>query len=127
MMLTMLHHLITYRKEDGTLTTSTEESLRIWRAHFNTLLNPRETVHSVDSEPCCINTLAADYSPPTNDDTLNRPIEMEEVQLAVAQLQEYKSPGPDHICPSIIKDNIVLVYLHKLFQRYFKSGTVPPA
>ena len=38
------------QKENGTLTTNTEESLRIWTAHFNTLLN----VDSVDSEPCCI-------------------------------------------------------------------------
>ena len=38
------------QKEDGTLTTSTEESLRTWIARFNTLLN----VDSVDSELCCI-------------------------------------------------------------------------
>ena len=47
-------------KVDGTLTTSTEESLRTWRDHFNTLLNPHKTGDSVHSEPCCINT------PPTD-------------------------------------------------------------
>ena len=114
-------------KEDGTLTTSTQESLTTWRAHFNALLNPPKTVESVDSGPYSLNTLTNDHSPPTDDDTLNRPIEMEEVQLAIAQLQDNKSPGPDHICPSIIKDDIVLRYLHKLFQRCFESGTVPPA
>ena len=59
------------QKEDGTLTTSTEETLRTWRMHFNTLLNPCETANFVDSEPCCINTLTTAYSPPTDDDTLN--------------------------------------------------------
>ena len=109
------------QKKDGTLTTSTEESLRVWRAHFDSLLNPPKTT---DSQPRCINT---EYTPSTDDDTLNRPIEMEEVQLAIAQLQENKSPGPDYICPSIIKDGIVLQYLHKLFQRCFETGIVPPA
>ena len=51
-----------------------------------------------------MNTLPPDYSPQTDDDTLNRPIGMEEVQLAIAQVQE-----------------------NKLFQRCFESGTVLPA
>lgn len=34
-----------------------------------------------------------------------RPIELEEVQFIKAQLHENKAPGPDNICPSIIKDD----------------------
>ena len=38
------------QKEDGTH----DHQYQYWRAHFNTLLTPQETV---DSEPCCISTL----------------------------------------------------------------------
>ena len=92
-----------------------------WRNHFDTLLNPNST------ESSCTATQSWDNCPSIDDDALNRPIELEKVQQAIAQQQENKAPEPDNICPSIIKDNRVVRYLHKLFQRCFETGTVPPA
>ena len=88
-----------------------------WRNHFDTLLNPNST------ESSCTATQSWDNCPSIDDDALNRPIELEEVQQAIAQQQENKAPEPDNICPSIIKDNGVVRYLHKLFQRCFETGT----
>ena len=92
-----------------------------WRKHFEFLLNPHNTEFS-DSESQSSNNYT-----PFNDEILNRPIELEEVCQTIAQLEEYKAPGLDYICPSIIKDNKVTQYLHKLFQKCFETGIVPPA
>ena len=64
---------------------------------------------------------------PVDDEVLNIPIELEEVYQAIAQLVENKAPGPDNICPSIIKDDKVAGYLYKLFRKCFETGIVPPA
>ena len=85
-------------KEDGTMSTGFEETITTWRNHFDTLLNPNS----------CTATQSWDNCPSIDDDALNRPIELEEVQQAIAQLQENKTPGPDNIFPSIIKDNRVV-------------------
>ena len=102
------------------MSTGFDKTLVTWRNHFDTLLNLNSTESSYTA------TQPGDNSPAIHDDALNRPTELE-VQLAIAQLQENKAPGPDNICPSIIKDDRVLRYLHKLFQRCFETGTVPPA
>ena len=77
------------------MSTDSEETIMTWRNHFDTLLNPNST------ESSC--TQSWDNCPSIDDDdALNRPIELEEVQQAIAQLQENKAPGPYNICPSII-------------------------
>ena len=81
-----------------------------WRNHFDTLLNPNSTESSNTA------TQSWDNCPSIDDDALNRRTELEEVQQAIAQLQENKAPGPDNICPCIIKDDRVVQYLHKFFQ-----------
>ena len=101
------------------MSTSFDETLMTWRNHFDTLLNLNSTESSYTA------THSGDNCPTIHDDALNRPIELE-VQLAIAQQQENKAPGPDNISPSIIKDDRVLWYLHKLFQRCFETGTVVP-
>ena len=52
---------------------------------------------------------------------------MEKVQCAIAQLHEDKAPGPDSICPSVIKDDRMCQYLHRLFQNCFENGVNPQA
>ena len=98
------------QKEDGTMTTGNEGTIITWRNHFDTLLNPNST------DPSSMGAQSCDNCPSTDNDALNRPIKLEE-QLAIAQLQENKAPGPDNICPSIIINDRVLRYLHKLFQK----------
>ena len=63
----------------------------------------------------------------TYDEALNRPISLEEVQSAITQLQEDKAPGPYSICPSVIKDDRMCQYFHRLFQICFENGVVPQA
>ena len=105
--------------EDGIMCTGFDEPIMTWRNHFDTYLNLNSTESSYTA------TQPGDNCPAIHDDALNRQIELEEVQLAIAQLQENKAPRPDNICPSIIEDDSVLRYLHKLFQRCFETGTVP--
>ena len=105
-------------KEDGIMSSGSNETLMTWRNHFDTLLNLNST------ESCYTATQPGDNCPALHDDALNRPIELE-VQLVIAQLQENEAPAPDNICPSILKDDRVLRYLHKLFRRCFETGTVP--
>ena len=46
---------------------------------------------------------------------------MEEVQSAIVQLQEDKAPGLDNICPSVVKEDKMYQYLHRLFQKWSSS------
>ena len=92
-----------------------------WRKHFESLLNPHDT------EFCNLGSQSSNSYTPFDDEVLNRPIDLEEVYQAIAQLEENKAPGPDYICPSIIKDDKVTQYLHRLFQKCFETGIVPPA
>ena len=108
-------------KEDDTLTSSSEETMMTWRKHFESLLNPHDTEFSN------LGSQSSNSYTPFDDEVLNRPIDLEEVYQAIAQLEENKAPGPDYICPSIIKDDKVTQYLHRLFQKCFETGIVPPA
>ena len=101
------------------MSTGFDKTIMTWRNHFYTLLN----LNSIESSDTA--SQPKDNGHAIHDDALNRPIELEEVKVAIAQLQENKAPRPDNICPSIIEDDSVLRYLHKLFQRCFETGTVP--
>ena len=82
-----------------------EEVLKVWQRHFTNVLKPVDTKPRVNYD-----TDSSSY-----DEALNRPISLEEVQSAIAQLQEDKVPGLDSICPSVIKDNRMCKYLHRLY------------
>ena len=76
-------------KEDGSMSSGFDETLMTWINHFDTLLNLNSTESSYTATQPGDNCLAI------HDDALNRLIELEEVQLAIALLQENKAPGPD--------------------------------
>ena len=79
-----------------------EEVLKAWQKQFTNLLKPAGT------------KLRANYANDsgTYDEALSRPISMEEVQCAIAQLQEDKVPGPDNMCPSVVKNDMMYQDLH---------------
>ena len=60
-------------------------------------------------------------------DELNREITIEELRLAIGQLKNGKSAGPDAILNEFIKfgSERVLTYIHKLFNTIFECGYFP--
>lgn len=60
-------------------------------------------------------------------DELNSEITIEELRLAIGQLKNDKSAGPDAILNEFIKFGLErgLTYIHKLFNTIFECGYFP--
>ena len=56
---------------------------------------------------------------------LNMEISIEEVSEVIYSLDDNKSPGPDGLVTSTIKNPIAIEYLHKLYNFSFKNSEIP--
>jgi len=65
-------------------------------------------------------------NPPSIDD-LDRPITREEIEKAVNNLKNNKSPGPDGVLAEMLKNALgtILPFLESLFNQIFNSGEYP--
>ena len=107
-------------KPDGVLSANKVEYMQVWVDHFKTLFNPPDIglgLRQFDREETGRNFIGQEI--------LSSPITIEEVETAVNSLEEYKAPGHDKICPSVMKCDKILLYLVSLFQYCFTNSTVP--
>ena len=99
----------------GELLTQTEDIVGRWKEHFEELLNPANTSSGEEAE-----SEASGEAPP---------ISLAEVAEVVKQLFSGKAPGVDEIRPEMLKalDNVGLLWLTRLYNVAWGSGTVPMA
>ena len=114
----MLPHCV--MNSDGSLTSDKYETSQAWLDHFRKTFNPLRNCADQTDPHCTSDSTIDDY-------VLNGPITLEEVETAIAHLEDGKAPGLDGICPSLLKNGKITRYLHNLFQACFSTGTVPHA
>ena len=96
--------------------TSNQISPELWFAHFKQLLEQDDFLFHPQYDD--------------SDDTnlsFNRPISIEEVELAVRRLKLKKAAGPDGIISEILKyaSTLVVPFFHRYLNKLFDSGTYP--
>ena len=100
---------------------------RILLGNFRRLSDPNDPFYVADDDVLNYNQLYESDGLQIVFDELNSEVTIEELRLAISQLKNGKSAGPDAILNEFIKfgSERVLTYIHKLFNTIFECGYFP--
>ena len=95
--------------------------------YFRKLSDPNDSFYVADDDVLNYDQLYESDGLQIVFDKLNSEITIEELRLAIGQLKNGKSAGPDAILKEFIKfgSEKVLTYIHKLFNTIFECGYFP--
>ena len=98
-----------------------------FEAYFRRLSNPNDPFYVADDDVLNYNQLYEGDGLQIVFEELNSEIIIEELRLAIGQLKNGKSAGPDAILNEFIKfgSERVLTYIHKLFITIFECDNFP--
>ena len=102
--------------------------LNHWESQFASLYNPTIAPdHGCDHVPQVTDQIRNDVPPASvyNIDSLNADIGFDEVRMALLKAINGKAVGMDELPVEILRNDTALAFLYQLFQKCFKSGTVP--
>ena len=117
------------RGEDGGVVADPEQVREQWASHFHKLHNSKlsknydelhynEIMEYLDNNEYVTSTDNSDFF-------LNRDLSYYEVKRAVLGAKNNKACGTDNIFSEVLKNDVVIQCMHKLFNHCFQNSTVP--
>ncbi|VDP63375.1 unnamed protein product [Schistosoma mattheei] len=104
------------KSNEGKVMNNIEEQRNRWKVHFKELLNRPAPLnpHNIEAAPT---DLPIDIGPPT----------IEEISMAVRQIESGKAAGPDNIPEEALKADVAVTarILHILFNKIWDEEQVP--
>ena len=115
------YQLLPIKDVHGNLLTSTDDQVKRFKEHFNSILNnpdlPPSTEPTMPPEHMMIRSSSLSTTPP----------EMDEIINAIQAMKNNKSPGVDNITVEMLKacPNTTAQLLHPLFSKIWETETLP--
>ena len=110
--------------EDGTVNYNERDVLDKWRNEFHTLYN-NEAAPGVFDDEFYSNIMHEKGRLESENIASGDPISLHEVRKVVGKAKNKKAVGLDNIPNEVLKNDISLEFLHKLFQKIFSVNKIP--